>query len=684
MRARRGIARPQSKETTHGKSAGLTGAAAAGAGAIGAGAAAHDSHSSSTSQGATSNYDNSSTNFSSNHGEGYGASRAETLGYNGGVEKTGELSSSLEREIYTAGHNFGSNVYKDTSNAKSLGLVGSTGAGASGAAATHGSQSSKPNSKSTESKARPVIEVIGISDRLEAQKVAQQTTRELVARGEDLLGSKIVINANSHEVYKEPILSSQTEVPARHEQRGVGSSGAAAGGLAAGGLAGGAAAKAHDSLSRTATHSHPDASFNEPVHEVDGRKYHKEHQKVMEKLEHEAEEGHLGNIPGEHEASQSYTQHESHGARSAAIGGVAGAGAAGAATTAYGASHLKPDASFNSPVPEVDGSAYHKQHEQVRSELERDAERGTLGNIHGQAFESQHGGDFTSAQTSSAGHRGIDDTVQYGSTTARTQPDASFHDDPVENDGSWDHAKHEKVKQQLEQQSARGNLGNIPAPEAHLTSRSAAAGVGIGAATLGAAAAAHGAHGRSSSAFSNSSAEDPLNGTAGEVSRMSSDRSYSNLSDIRGKSHAYTEVTVSGESDPQRSEMLAKEAVSCLHGRQDILQATELKVDAYTGAITDQDGHFIAQLGQRKLSQVEGMNRKPSGGIVSPPPEFKNNKESAFGHLSGSKQQTDFGNQVLSGLSGRGQNYDTTSRGLGGADNITSSGEIEKMPGSFF
>ncbi|KAF8005339.1 hypothetical protein HF325_000796 [Metschnikowia pulcherrima] len=402
-------------------------------------------------------------------GKGKGESKSHPV-TDAAVGKPRQESREIENAAYAAGHK------PHTSSTQ-------TGAGLEkelyDAGFKHGSSShGHPSSHgSGADEARPIVEVIGISDRDEAQKVAQQTTRELMAKGEDLSGSKIVIDANKKEVYKQ----AQTGVPESNKAHQKSTTGA------------GAAAAAGAGISRSAGHgdgetsrkTQPDASFHDSQREVDGSKNHRDHEKVKDKLEHEAEKGNLGNVSAEG------PEHQTHTSKSVGSG----------------------------------------------------------------AIFSEHG-------------------EGYGRNSSTTQPDASFFDPAKEVDGGANHRAHEKVKSTLEREAEKGHLGNISSDSG-------------------------------SPRFRN---------------------------ELPGKEVTYTEVTILGEPDTQRAQLLANEAVGSLKGRRDIIGVKELHVDAYTGAICDQEGRFVAQLSQRRLSQADiGVKRKSSGGLVHLPSESSGHGTSGAG-----------------------------------------------------
>ncbi|KAM9919425.1 hypothetical protein OXX59_007952, partial [Metschnikowia pulcherrima] len=416
------------------------------------------------------------------HLQGRGESKSHPV-TDAAVGKPRQESREIENAAYAAGHK-----PHTSSTQTGAGLEKeSYDAGFKHGSSSHGHPSSHGSGAD---EARPIVEVIGISDRDEAQKVAQQTTRELMAKGEDLSGSKIVIDANKKEVYKQ----AQTGVPESNKADQKSTTGA------------GAAAAAGSGNSRSAGHgegkTQPDASFHDSQREVDGSKNHRDHEKVKDKLEHEAEKATW--------ETSIFSEHgEGYGRNS---------------------STTQPDASFFDPAKEVDGGANHRAHEKVKSTLEREAEKGHLGNI------SSDSGSHGSGSHGSGSH------------------------------GSGAHG------------SSTYGAGGIQRPDASLSPRA---------------------------------------GSANPDSTEARKHSYSHRNESPGKEVTYTEVTISGEPDTQRAQLLANEAVGSLKGRRDIIGVKELHVDAYTGAICDQEGRFVAQLSQRRLSQADiGVKRKSSGGLV--------------------------------------------------------------------
>ena len=177
------------------------------------------------------------------------------------------------------------------------------------------------------------------------------------------------------------------------------------------------------------------------------------------------------------------------------------------------------------------------------------------------------------------------------------------------------HRAHEKVKSTLEREAEKGHLGNI-------SSDSGSHGSGShGPSTYGA-----GGIQRPDASLS------PRAGLANPDSTEARKHSYSHRNELPGKEVTYTEVTILGEPDTQRAQLLANEAVGSLKGRRDIIGVKELHVDAYTGAICDQEGRFVAQLSQRRLSQADiGVKRKSSGGLVHLPSESSGHGTSGAG-----------------------------------------------------
>lgn len=237
-----------------------------------------------------------------------------------------------------------------------------------------------------------------------------------------------------------PIASSSSDKKA---DKGVGVGACSiGGGVATAGLA--KAGLAHYSKNHLES-KHIDASFNEPVKEVDPHKYHAEHEKVKHELEEAADEGVLANIPGQHsgtgigmESSTIGTQPFTTGvigsgpsdeinrtsksvpetstdskkgkytAGSVAEGAAAVLGMSQVGKSDHSSGHSTGhpehiDAAFLLPAKEVDPRKYHNQHEKAKHELELAAEAGLLANIPGHSAQKEIGGlDSASGEHGSA------------------------------------------------------------------------------------------------------------------------------------------------------------------------------------------------------------------------------------------------------------------------------------------
>ncbi|KAF3993352.1 hypothetical protein FT663_01942 [Candidozyma haemuli var. vulneris] len=571
----------------------------------------------------------------------------------------------------------------------------------------HPAHQQNAHSDATSSKkdhsSEPVVEVIGISDREKAQKVALKATRDLSKQGEDVSNSKIVVDANKREIYIEKDASeAQRTKDAERAQReaeaakssdstgaaaaagaagsnkephpadfhgqvkqaglvneqnkstapatgaptgtsfGTGSGsgsgsgsgpgvGAAAGTAGLVGAAGAAGAYAGSKGSKSSNEK-PDASFSqENPRDVDPRNYHNQHEKVKDELEEFAEEGRLGNIEPQGSAFSG----------SAPAIGAAGAGAAGAAGAAgLAGSSKQPDASFDEPNPrEVDPRKYHQKHEQVRDDLEEYAEEGQLGNV-----EPKSSAPGAGAAAAGLGAAGLAGGAAAGSAQSK-HPDASFHDpSPGDVDPKKYHNQHEEVKDELEEFAEEGQLGNVePQPAG------SAGAAGLGAAGLGAGAAGastgsqqpdatfhqsnpgdvdpkryHNEHEKAKDELEGFAQEGNLGNVSGAAAGTGGHSGYrepypSTSTEGGSDPNFYQNVKVIGVKDTETAKDLAKQAVAAVQGRTDLLNGIkELRVDS-SGAVTDENGQFLIQLGHPRGSLSEGKDTQPRGGGVTPP-----------------------------------------------------------------
>lgn len=532
----------------------------------------------------------------------------------------------------------------------------------------------------------PVVEVIGIADRDKAQKVALKATRDLEKKGQDVLNSKIVVDANKREIYIEKGAGdAQRTQEAERAQRQAELSGAtgALGGAAAGGAAGAAGAGALGSRS-----THPDAAFDENnPRDVDPREFHSQHQEVKRELEQDAQEGRLGDVKPTDSAGGSGV-----GAGSAAVIGAAGAAGVYAANRG-GHSKQTPDAAFNEENPrDVDPRQFHSQHEHVKDELEEYAQEGRLGAIEpessalgsgagagagsgatGSRAAGPTGGSSGSKQTnsSSGAALGAPDAAfasgaALGAPAAASQqpstsasqgsrgtglttlgaPDAAFDEpNPREVDPRKYHSQHEKVKDELEEYAEEGRLGDVK-PQSGSSGYGTAAAAGVAGATAGVAGLGLASQGKSHEQpdatfhLLNPGDVDPRKyhsqheevkqeledqaqeGTLGNVSATHDSSGYREpypststaSSGVPEPSH-YQNVKVIGVKDTETARDLAKQAVAAIQGRPEILEKTkELRVDA-SGAVTDENGAFLLQLGRGLISE----DTHAHGGLVTPP-----------------------------------------------------------------
>lgn len=267
--------------------------------------------------------------------------------------KPKDLSQTDKEEFYTAGVHQGSYEAGQVHAAqegslqhqkKSTATAPATGATPSNSAAKQGL----------------VVEVIGIHDRKTASKVAEKASKELAQQGYDLSSGKLVVNADTKEVYK--IEEGASQAKANLSSIGapgvVGAAGAAGvaeganqpkptlstggdvagiasvvGAAGAAGVAAGATANKSAGVSsgQSKSATKPYNSETETKNEAlsDPTLYHNEHEKAKERLSRAAHDGTLGNVTDDKGG---------HGA-AGVVGAAAAAGAAGVAGTAYNKGH---------------------------------------------------------------------------------------------------------------------------------------------------------------------------------------------------------------------------------------------------------------------------------------------------------------------------------------------------------
>lgn len=483
--------------------------------------------------------------------------------------------------------------------------------------ASHGSSGASHASADAE----PVVEVIGIADREKAQKVALKATRDLERRGENVAGAKIVVDANKRDIYIEHggadalrTRESEQEEKAKSAPGGVGAGasrsaatgpaasgagpvspvpegpGAGAGIAAAAAPSGPLAGTSRGAHSGTAgatavgaagaagvyagsqkhNAAHPDASFADSnPRDVDPRQFHNQHEEVKEELEEFAQEGRLGAVE----------PHQTSGASAPGTAFAASSHHAGHSHTGHShTGHSHPDAAFDEANPrEVDPRQFHAQHEHVKHELEEFAEEHRLGDVgvdHTPASgTSRAAAGGVAGATAGVAGLGLAHHAQ-SPQTSQSHPDATFHQlNPGDVDPRRYHQQHEEVKQELEDLAREGTLGNISATLA-------------------------------------SGYREPYPSTSTGAS-----------GDAAGHSDVpmyYQNVKVLGVKDHELAKDLARQAANAVQGRNDIVQAKELRVDK-SGAVTDETGRFLIQLGRSHGLISEDRDTTAHGGLVTPP-----------------------------------------------------------------
>ena len=171
--------------------------------------------------------------YEPSHNQGYSDSAVQGNYSTANPSKSEVLDSKLKQDIYEHGYAKGSTGAKQEkqkaspyghptgSSNREAGVVGGAGlAGlAAGAAGTFGHHKESPKFQQqdkniesveevsaaesrTSNKDDLVVEVIGIEDREEALNTAKKASKKLDAKGVDLTTGKLVINANTKEIYK--------------------------------------------------------------------------------------------------------------------------------------------------------------------------------------------------------------------------------------------------------------------------------------------------------------------------------------------------------------------------------------------------------------------------------------------------------------------------------------------------
>lgn len=524
------------------------------------------------------------------------------------------------------------------------------------------SDSSGSSSSSHKNVTYPIVEVIGIKERSEAEKLAQKTTAKLVAEGVELNHGKIIVNTKTNEVYRVPdTLNASTLEKSEslgHINDFPGSS--TLGSSNTNNLRlldsqyGADGARAASAISHHGQHSgqhsrqpqHVDAAYNDPVKDVDPRKYYKQHQEAKEQLELAADEGELANIPGE--SSQQLIGPEADRLQDHGISKVASATAIesssgiGSNEANYGAGRA---GILDSTVAAL-GFSHHNKHYEHADQIQHDR-------------QPQH-------------------------------VDAAFNEPVMEVDPQKYHRQHEIAKKELEEAADEGKLANIPG-ENQVSNYTGQAGGPTG--------------------FVGSSGATCL----GASSSLGSvhDHLHSTHSPPSQKSQDYSLVSVLGVSNTEQARELANAAVLQLQGRPEVLSSSkELKVDAKTGAVTNGKGQFMTQLGGYNESHLS-PNPDVAGGIVTPRASQTGagtgNFETAFGSTSGTVSGTDAPSHIDSSwntsskvtsnsrardikdavprsLQGQTATVENTSKFTDHRRSSESIGEdtSDKMPGSFF
>lgn len=630
--------------------------------------------------------------------------------YDTGV-KQGAYDSGVKQGAYDTGAERGAHDSRSTSgphghNKAAEGAALGAGLGAGAASASKGSKyegssrsnvptspSSKSSGSSYKDTPRPIVEVIGISDRDEAAKLAQKTTKDLVSQGEDITQGKIVINAKTNEVFHVP--EDQLDTPSSAFTSSNKSSshgttghdhghphGSTATGAAAGALGGAAAAAGLSKHSGRDSHSeYPekiDAGFNEPVKDVDPRKYHSEHEKAKQELEQAADEGQLANIPGQHS-----------GTGSGLTGYSTGATGASGQTTNY-STGSGPSGSEFSAGSGPSGTAG----EHTTGSNKAGYGAGILGTAAAALGLSKAG--HHSEKSEHYGQTGYSDQKGVSGQTGHPEHvDASFNEPVKEVDPRKYHKQHEEAKRELEYAAEEGELANIPgeSTQSQHASGLGSSGTSVGLntnATTGAAA------GRLAGA-TGASALDHHNQRGVSASSQPSDPSGQSGSGLGGSgtthssSHQdYTSVSVLGVSDTEQAKQLANAAVAQLEGRSDVLMsAKELKVDANTGAVTDENGKFLTQLTglpKHESTHAQGGIVNPGSSGVSGSSAAEHRDVPAYGESPSlslnvgapggtSKTYGTSSNPGVTGTSGDGSSFlhqDQTTRGSGLESGVTS------------
>lgn len=575
-----------------------------------------------------------------------------------GAEGSGSYGhDDVVRSAYTQGENQGlTDKHKSHHNKSAIGAAAATAAGAVGlgSAASHSGKSSSSPSQlgvvdsayaagvkegardssnrsasgtaastsghGTHGVPRPIVEVIGIADRAKAEKLAHKTTSELSSKGVDLTRGKIVINAKTNEVYR----------------------------------------VADDQSTSSQGSSEPLGTISDSSHSGTG--------------------------------SSSHGGSDHSNAKSAAAGLAAG-GLGGAAVGSGLSHHSKHadhsgqpqhvDAAFNEPAKEVDPRQFHQQHEHVKEELEAAAEEGELANIGhpqgiqqgqtsgtqssgytnqapGYASQSQHG-TGKSSNKAAYGAAGASAGILGGAAAALglslhknsgkpEHVDAAFNEPAKDVDPTKYHKQHEIAKDELEKAAQEGKLANVPG---ETTGHSSSTGTGASHTGKNAAAAGLAGAGLAGAGIAGASGAKSSHSQTGKSAQP-----------------------VLGVTDTAEARELANAAVQQLQGQSDVLHsAQELRVDANSGAVTDEKGQFLTQLGGFDQAHLSPQPNT-AGGIVQHDSHVSGSgNKSAFGSTSGAVTGTSAPSQLdpTVGTSGRGGAVAGTSGSTGTSATTTTS-----------
>ncbi|ODV81333.1 uncharacterized protein CANTADRAFT_18987 [Suhomyces tanzawaensis NRRL Y-17324] len=191
------------------------------------------------------------------------------------------------------------------------GAVGGAAIGAAGSSALGHSSSNSSRSKNSGNKDELLVEVIGVSDKEEASKIARSASKDLSKQGVDLSSGKLVINANTREIYKtdtdqpaQSLVQDEKNASSSRASNSHGATGAAAavGAAGAAGVVAGSQAVHHDGFgsgSKSLREEDIQIPQRQDLTSADPsqpNKFHDEHEKAKERLSRAANEGHLGNV----------------------------------------------------------------------------------------------------------------------------------------------------------------------------------------------------------------------------------------------------------------------------------------------------------------------------------------------------------------------------------------------------